>query len=211
MGTIGGYVRFDPNSASETSSKVSLDIELRSNSARLDYAKTASAKVDVTWRRLRAFHVQQGRFYRARMIDNATKLVDEDRLLLPDANSLLTLRALGVRRARRRLELEPYSVTFPHLHLGGSALIGETMRFSILNDKAQSALLFLGSVEGKVATPFGDLRVLDPILAWVGVTSTRHVELQIKTPNDTRLRGFQLLTQGLVNLRFTKLAKLRLR
>ena len=210
VGTVGGYVRFDPTTAQETSTKVSLDIELRSNAARLDYAKQARATVDVTWRRLRAFQVQRGKNYLARMIDPTSKVVDEERIVTPDGNSLLTVRDLGVDRAKRRLELEAFNPTLPHVHLGGSALIGETLRFSILDSKVQPALLFIGSVEGKVPTPFGELRILDPVLAWAGATGPR-IELPVKVPNDKGLRGVQILTQAIVNLRFTNLAKWRFR
>jgi hypothetical protein len=65
VGTTGGYTRFDPSTASETGSKLRVDVALTDDPNRLDHAPSNRAFADLTFRRVRSFPILPGQYYLA--------------------------------------------------------------------------------------------------------------------------------------------------
>lgn len=216
VGTMAGYVTFDPATASETTAKVVLDIGLKNDPTRLDYAKQAIAYTDLTWRRLRKFPVQAGKYYRVQARKKGTTPVLEERVVTPDASGLLTVPMLAVERDMRTVEIEPWP-TVPEMHLGGDARIGGVLAVSLSTAKGQFAVITIGGIEGSLKTQWGVWNIMDPIVLWGGATPVSgHLEALARLPNEPRLRGVRALAQALIgstfeNIRISNLARITLR
>ncbi|MAE77483.1 MAG: hypothetical protein CMJ85_11515 [Planctomycetes bacterium] len=210
-GTMGGYMTFDPATAAETSTKVTLDVKLRSDASRIDYAKQADAFVDLTWRRLSKFKVNPGRYYRVRTYKLNNSVVDEERIAAPDATGRLTVPFLYVHRDARRVEVEPHTPTLPQVYWAGAPYSGGTATMSLLAKPNQFALMMLGTVQGKIQTPFGYWYIMDPFFIWGGVTPASGQHEQIIPLPKLTLTGITLLGQAMVGTKFTPLSKITLR
>ncbi len=196
-GAIGGYTRFDPRTPSETATKVTVDVGLKGNAARRDYAVKPAATADLTWRRLRVFRPRSGVVYRVRTRELHQTQIREERLVTVDRLGLLTVPKLRLTRTLRRVELEPTAVTLPAAHLGGDVEPGGTLALSLLAKPGQIGFLALGGVEGAIKLSIGTWRLLDGAVIWAGVIpANQHMELVVDLPNLRALSGLRILAQG---------------
>ncbi|MFQ5504230.1 MAG: hypothetical protein ACE5F1_05450, partial [Planctomycetota bacterium] len=213
VGTIGGYATFDPTTPSETATLVKVDVGLKSDPSRLDYATSPTATADLTLRRLRSFAVTAGTYYDVRTRARGKTLIEEERIIVPDAQGLLTVRRLGLSRATlRTVEFSPRTVTTPELVFGGDRRLGGMLRMYLLAPKGQAAFLMLGTKETSVVTQWGIWRIQDVFPMWGGlVPPDGLVELPLPIPGALYLRGLQLLGQGLGGTKLSPLARVTLR
>ncbi|PIE24420.1 MAG: hypothetical protein CSA62_03850 [Planctomycetota bacterium] len=211
VGTVGGYAQFDPATAFESNSLVRLDVGLRSDRRRRDYAPAARGFVDLSFRRLRSFSVTPG-YYLVRSRPLQGSGVIEERVIAPDANAVLTVSRLELERGFRRIELSRYQPKLPELRFSGTLKHGGSLGMQLLAAPRSIALLILGSKASSIATRFGTWGIADPMVLWSGLVPKNGIaELLIDLPADPKLRGLKLLGQGFAHPKLSGVAKATLR
>ena len=205
IGCMGGYARVIPSSITESSSVLQFDISLRSDSRRLDYAKLPLARVDLTMRRLKSFKVVPREIYRLQVRAKGKTRVLEERVVIPDADGLLTFSQVEISRAEvRSVSISKLSPPLPFAHAGGAIHLQGTVFLTLHAAKMAPALVMIGSKKVKVQTAFGVWRIGDPIFVWGGLLpSTGEVVIPGTIPGIPSLKGVKILVQGMVGAKFT--------
>ncbi|GEM_PF-6746784 len=212
IGSLNGYAYFNPRTVVETAAKITAEVGLKNDPSRRDYAMKTLGYADLTFRRLRTFTPKAGTYYLLRTTGLASNTVIEERILTTDANGLLTVPKVELSRTPRRLTIVPMNLTLPYNHIGGSRSVGGSLAVSLEAKGGQPAILTVGTRKGAISTPFGVWGILDPIIAWAGVTpKTGIVQLFMRVPSDPRLRGLTLLAQSMVGTKFAPLVSFKIR
>ncbi len=212
IGCIGGYARLFPASVQESSSSLGFELRLRADKRRLDYAKTALARVDLSLRRLSKFKVLPGSIYRLRVRAKGKSAVLEERVATPDSDGLLTFAQVEIARAEvRRYNITKFSPTLPFAHAGGATHLKGTVFLTMHGAKGNPALLMIGSKKVQVQTSFGVWGIGDPIFVWGGLLpSSGKVEVPGAIPDVQALKGAKILVQGMVATKFTNLTSFQI-
>lgn len=212
IGTIGGYIDFDPASVVETSTKVEFDFGLRNDTTRLDNAKVSSVLVDLTLRRVTKMPLRGDTIYTVRTYDKTTQALLEERLTTLDASGLLTVQNLFASKTKRHVVIEVLAAQPPTPFVGGSMVPGGYLELGLLGSATQSGVLFYGLQSGKVPTPWGELAMLDPTIIWGGgLPQPGIVSFGLEIPNSSALRGLKVVTQAMVNSTLTSAAAAQVR
>ncbi|MEZ5988177.1 MAG: hypothetical protein R3F30_03475 [Planctomycetota bacterium] len=212
VGTMGGYLRFDPASVVETSAGVDFDFGLRSDAKRLDAAPAAWGTVDLVMRRLQQLKPSPGALFEVRVTRKGQAAVLESRVVRVATDGLLRVPGLEAETTERSLSIHAYTPVLPELRVDGSARLGGELRFTLLTNANDIGALFVGSQQVSWPTPFGTWQIGDLLYLWAGPTGPNGlVEVRVPVPLDTRLDKGTLLAQALTGtgtLAGTKVTKL---
>ncbi|MCB9880819.1 MAG: hypothetical protein H6834_03430 [Planctomycetes bacterium] len=212
IGTIGGYVQVDYASVVETTTKIEFDVQLRNDPTRLDDAKIATALVDCTLRRVSKMPLRSDRVYSVRSFDPVSNALLEERFTVLDSRGLVSIDNFYVTKAKRHVVFEVVAPVTPTPFVGGSMVPGGFLELALLGNPTQSGILFYGLLPGSVATPWGQLGMLDPTVIWGGtLPQAGLVHFGLEIPNDNGLRGLSVYAQALVNLKMTSAAQAQVR
>jgi len=155
VGTINGYVDFDPKTASSTAQALAFEVYLRDQGV-LDDAPASTAWAALTPWRTGAFQPQPGEAVHYTLREQGT-LVDEH-LLFPDANGRVHTPPVPLDLARRECRFERGTpATHQELFLGGAPIPGDGFQAVLRGTPGASWTLFLalGNARGPSGRSFG--------------------------------------------------------
>jgi alpha/beta hydrolase family protein len=141
VGTINGYLEYDPETAAATASGLDFDVYLR-DSGVLDDSPSATGWAGLTPRRTGPFALAAGERVRFTLRENGV-LVD-DHVLQADAHGLVHTPLVPLERTTRRARFERWSPGPSHLFLGASPIPGDLMQVVVSGAPDDPYVLFIG-------------------------------------------------------------------
>jgi len=211
-GTMGGYAFFDPTTASSTAAGFTVDVGLKNDNSRLDYAIKSEARGNLTFRRLGAFKPVPRDLYTVVVKNKGKTEVESTRIATANGDGVISVPYLELSHTVRTIDVKPRPTTLPDLAFGGNARIGGVLVMSVMGAKGMPAMLTIGSIEVNFPTPFGTWRIGNPLFLWGGFFGENPLQdVYLPIPNVPAFRGAALLGQAMVGSKVTPLAKIKLR
>jgi pimeloyl-ACP methyl ester carboxylesterase len=142
IGTINGYVDYDPETATATTTALDFDVFLRDSGA-LDDAPRTNGRAALTPRRTAPFVLAPGERVLYTLFEGSTPV--DGHVLLADQHGMVHTPLVPLERDRRHARFQRWTPGPNHLYLGAAPIPGDEMQAVVDGVPGAAWTLFLGS------------------------------------------------------------------